>query len=222
MEIKQLWRNISAKPRSRGGASALRENVLHNQAVQIVLALIVIGSIAGALYYFYQQVRTPLFYDPKTLITFRYPNGLTRASTESEEDQKAKIIFRGKEGESEATTPFLVTIRYEEGLRKVSSLLRYDIIDILADSVDKRFPKEHPKFEKINERRFSLNGKKAGEIEFTYLSRLGEEVRQRFIILARDEDMVLYITMQARKRDFDAINTTYFEKILSTIDFRFK
>lgn len=221
METKRA-RNQSAKPRSRGGARAHLEKVLHNQAVQVFTALIVIGAIVGGIFYAYKQVRAPLFYDPSTLITFRHPAGLERASTETEEDQKAKIIFRGKEGEKDATTPFLVTIRYEQGLRKVSSLLRYDIIDILADSVDKRFPKEHPKFEKIDERRFALNGKKAGEIVFTYLSRFGEEIKQRFIILARDEDMALYITLQAREKDFDAINTKYFEKIISSIDFRFK
>ncbi|MBI2483832.1 hypothetical protein HYV71_01445 [Candidatus Uhrbacteria bacterium] len=186
------------------------------------MAIIFIGGIAGGIYYLYQQVRTPLFYDPITLITFQYPDGVIRASTESEEDQKAKIIFRGKESEKDATTPFLVTIRYEHGLRKVSSLLRYDIIDILADSVDKQFPKEHPKFEKIDERRFSLKSKKAGEITFTYLSRVGEQIKQRFLIVARDEDMALYITMQAREKDFDAINAKYFEKIISSIDFRLK
>jgi|GEM_PF-2203159 len=222
MDIKQALRKLRAKPRSRGGARALGVVVLHNQVVQIFAALVIIGAVVGGMYYLYRQVQTPLFYDPKTLITFRYPKELVRASTESAEDQKAKIVFRGKEGEKEATTPFLVTIRYEEGLRKVSSLLRYDIIDILADSADKQFPKEHPKFEKIDERRFTLNGKKAGEIVFTYLSRLGEPIKQRFIILARDEDMALYITMQAREKDFNEINKKYFGKIISVIDFRFK
>lgn len=222
MDIKQVLSKLSAKPRSRGGARAALGSVLHNQVVQVLSALLVIGALAGGLYYLYRQVRTPLFYDPTTLITFRYPVGVTRSSTESEEDQKAKIIFRGKEGEKDAATPFLITVRYEQGLRKVSSLLRYDIIDILADSVDKRFPQEHPKFEKTDERRFTLKGKKAGEIVFTYLSRLGEQVKQRFIILARDEDMAIYITMQAREKDFETINAKYFEKIISSIDFRIK
>ncbi len=214
-EMKQ-----SAKPHSRGGARIIGR-VLHNRIVQTVLALLVIGGVVAAFLLIYQQARTPIFYNDATLLTLRYPDTITRVAT-NEDDARAKIIFRATESEKEAGTPFLITIRYEEGLRKVSSMLRYDILDILKDNADKLFPSQYPKLEKIDDTKYRIDDKRAAQTTFTYLSPLGEKIKQRFIILMRDEDMAAYITLQAKEKDFEGLHKKYFTNIISSVKFRLK
>jgi hypothetical protein len=212
----------NAAPHSRGGARIRKKGVLYNPWFQRISVLMVVGAIAFGISFIWRESRIPIFHDPATLVTLRYPHEVMRLGVISEDDKRAKIVFRAQEGEKDSATPYLVTVRYEEGLRKVSSMLRYDILDILTDNVGKLFPGQYPKFEKVEEKRYFLNGKKAAEIVTTYLSPVGEEVKQRFIIVMRDEDMALYITAQAKKKDFDSLNRKYFENILSSLRFQLK
>lgn len=219
-EIGNAQSNATPLRKHEGGRITPRD-VLHNKNIQRIAALLIFVGVGGAVFFVWQQVHSSIFHDPETLITIRYPEPVVRAAI-TDEDKKAKVIFRANESEKETATPFLLTVRYEEGLRKVSSMLRYDILDILTDNVDKLFPSQYPKFEKSEEKKYSLNGKKTAEIVFTYLSPVGEEVMQRFVIVMRDEDMAIYITVQAKKKDFVMLNKKYFEKIISSLQFQLK
>ncbi len=218
---EKIGSKIDSASLARMGIRTVLGSVLHNRIVQGVAALLVITSIVGGVFFFWQEARTPIFHDTATLLTIRYPIAVVRAGI-TDDDKRAKIIFRATESGIEAATPFLITARYEDGLRKISSMLRYDILDILTDNVDKLFPGQYPKFEKIDEKRYSLNGKKAAEIVFSYLSPVGEEVKQRFVIVMRDEDMAMYMTAQAKEKDFESLNKKYFENIISSLRFRLK
>ncbi|MEK7122712.1 MAG: hypothetical protein AAB855_02545, partial [Patescibacteria group bacterium] len=163
----------------------------------------------------------PEFYDPDLQVGFRYHRNLVGERAYDEKDAADKIVYRIKNGERE-DAPILVTVKWENGLRKVSSILRYDILDILLDNADKRFTKQYIKYEKKNERKFEREGRKAAEIEFEYLSPLGAFIRQRMTILMRDEDTAVYIAAQTRKESYDAVNKKYFEQIFSTVGFKDK
>lgn len=167
----------------------------------------------------WREQKTPKFYDPDIQVGFKYSPDLVGQRAYDERDVADKIVYRIKNGEK-VDSPILVTVKWETGLRKVSSVLRYDIRDILLDNADKQFAKQYIKYEKKNERKFDWQGKKAAEMEFEYLSPLGVFIRQRMMILMRDEDTAVYISAQTRQKEYDAINKKYFEKIFRTIGFK--
>lgn len=195
------------------------KHVLYSKTFQIVAGVVVVCALIGGGAWVYIQKTTPEFYDPETHVTFRYSNKLVGQRAYDEKDTQDKILYRLKNGEK-IPDPILVTVKYENGLRKVSSVLRYDIIDILLDNADKLFAKQYIKYTKESERKFTTaGGRKAAELVFSYLSPLGYFIQQRMVIVMRDEDVALYISAQTGQKVFDAMNKQYFEKIFTSIDF---
>lgn len=195
------------------------KNVLYSKAFQIVAGLVVVGVLVGGGVWIYIDRTTPEFYDSDTHAAFRYSSKLMGQRAYGADDTHDKIIYRLKNGEK-VPEPILITVKYENGLRKVSSMLRYDIIDILLDNTDKVFAKQYIKYTKESERKFTTReGRKAAELRFSYLSPLGYFIQSRMLILMRDEDMALYITAQTGDKAFETVNKKYFEKIFTSIDF---
>ncbi|MDP2630647.1 MAG: hypothetical protein Q8P56_04520 [Candidatus Uhrbacteria bacterium] len=196
------------------------KHVLYSKAIQIIAGVVVIGAMVGAGAWVYIQKTTPEFYDPDTHVSFRYSNKLVGQRAYDEKDKQDKIIYRLKNGEK-ISEPILVTVKYENGLRKVSSVLRYDIVDILLDNADKLFAKQYIKYAKESERKFTTDsGNKAAELTFSYLSPLGYFIKSRMVIVMRDEDEAIYVSAQTGQKTFDATNKHYFEKIFTSIDFK--
>lgn len=175
--------------------------------------------MVGGGYWIWKEQKTPRFYDPDIQVGFKYSGDLIGKRAYDEKDVADKIVYRIKNGEK-VDAPILVTVKWETGLRKVSSVLRYDILDILLDGADKAFAKQYIKYEKKSERKFDRDGRKAAEIEFEYLSPLGQFIRQRMMILMKDEDAAVYIVAQTRQKEYDAINKKYFEQIFTTVGFK--
>lgn len=194
-------------------------NVLYSKVFQSIAAVLVIAGMVGGGYWIWKEQKTPRFYDPDIQVEFKYSSDLIGKRAYDEKDTADKIVYRIKNGEK-VDTPILVTVKWEKGLRKVSSVLRYDILDILLDGADKAFAKQYIKYEKKSERKFDWQGRKAAEIEFEYLSPLGQFIRQRMMILMKDEDAAVYIAAQTRQKEYDAINKKYFEKIFKTVGFK--
>lgn len=195
------------------------QSILYSKVFQGVAACLVIAGLLGGGYWVWVEQTTPTFYDPDTHIGFRYSNKLIGTRAYDENDGRDKILYRLKNGEK-IDNPILVTVKYEDGLRKVSSVLRYDILDILLDNADKLFAKQYIKYTKESERKFTRSDdRKAAELTFTYLSPLGYFIKQRMVIIMRDEDMAVYIAAQTGDKAFDAINKKYFDKIFTSIHF---
>ncbi len=196
------------------------KHVLFGKPFQIVAGVVVICALVGASAWVYIQKTTPEFYDPDTHVSFRYSNKLVGQRAYDEKDVRDKILYRLKNGEK-ISEPILITVKHENSLRKVSSVLRYDIIDILLDNADKLFAKQYIKYTKESERKFRIVGdRKAAELTFSYLSPLGYFIKSRMVIVMRDEDEALYISAQTGQKVFDAMNKKYFEKIFTSIDFK--
>jgi len=196
------------------------KNVLYSKVFQIIAGSIAVVALIGGGVWIYIQKTTPEFYDPETHVSFRYSNKLVGERAYEKKDTADKIVYRVKNGEK-VPEPLLVTMKYENGLRKVSSILRYDIIDILLDNADKLFAKEYIKYTKESERKFTTqDGKKAAELKFTYLSPLGYFIESRMMILMRDEDMAVYVTAQSPQKAFENVNKRYFEKIFTSLGFK--
>lgn len=195
------------------------KNVLYSKMFQSIAALAVIAGMVGGGYWIWKEQKTPRFYDPDIQVGFKYSGDLVGKRAYDEKDAADKIVYRIKNGEK-VDAPILVTVKWETGLRKVSSVLRYDILDILLDGADKAFAKQYIKYEKKSERKFERDGRKAAEIEFEYLSPLGQFIRQRMMIMMKDEDAAVYIAAQTRQKEYDAINKKYFEQIFTTVGFK--
>ncbi len=195
------------------------KSVLYSKVFQIVAGVMVVAVCIGGGVWIYLDRTTPEFYDPDMNVSFRYSNKLIGQRAYEPQDVQDKILYRLKNGEK-VDEPILVTVKYENGLRKVSSVLRYDIIDILLDNADKLFAKQYIKYEKVSERKFEYKGHKAAEVYFTYLSPLGYFIKNRFYILLRDEDTSVYISAQTGDKVFDTINKHYFNQIFTTLGFK--
>jgi hypothetical protein len=207
------------------------------QSFGIFVAVVVLGY--GGVWA-YQNLRTVEYRDADTGVSVRYSSKLAVEKATSARDVQDKIVFRiksrdvqkasgslGKFGMTErrdsSVAPrddMLVTMRYEDDLRKVSNTLRKDLRDILVENSEKVFAQEFIKYEKVSERTFEQNGKRAAEIIFTYLSPYGQSVTQRFMIVIRDENTAFYLSAQAPKDRYEPLNRRYFNMMFNSFDFK--
>lgn len=209
------------------------KNVLYNGFFQGFCIFVALVGISYAGVWAYQNLRMTGYTDPDTRVSVRYSTKLEVEKATAERDRRDKIVFRvkvrGAQGSGSGTDfavaktvpdPLLITVRYEDDLRKVSNTLRKDLLDILVDNSEKVFAQEYIKYEKVSQRAFEHKGRRAAEIVFTYLSPYGKFVKQRFMILIRDENTAFYLSAQASKERFDALNKRYFNKLFSSMDFQ--
>ncbi len=160
---------------------------------------------------------------PVVLSTFSYDSRLQfnysqrlELQTLSDKDKKDQFIFRATEAPNSA--PFLVTVRYEEGLEAISALAKQPPLDLLVNNSQKAYPQRFPGYKEESVRQFELNGHEAAETYFTYKNN-AERIKQRFLIVLRDSDIAFYVAAQAKETDFEKINNTYFQPIFESIDF---
>jgi hypothetical protein len=190
-----------------------------------VLGLVLIGS---GVYFFggktsKQEEQNILsrqieYQDPRTTASIKYPEE-AHAQPISEEDKKNNIALRLTEREGQ--TPFLVTLRSESGLRAVATLTRASIIDVVMGNSEKALPQRFKGFHKESGRRYEHNGRNAGEFIFTYDSPVpNERIKQRFVILVKDDDTAVYLAMQAKEADFDEQNQKIFNPMAESLNFQ--
>mgnify|MGYP001591475742 CR=1 FL=1 len=187
---------------------SLKNPFVQSFGIFVVLVALGFGGVWG-----YQNLRTVEYRDADTGVSVRYSTKLAVEKATDARDVQDKIVFRVK---GEQT---LVTMRYEDDLRKVSNTLRRDLRDILVENSEKVFAQEFIKYEKVSERTFEQNGKRAAEIIFTYLSPYGQFVTQRFIIVIRDENTAFYLSAQGPKERFGELNRRYFDTVFKSIGF---
>jgi hypothetical protein len=195
-----------------------------------VVAVVLLGFVlAGSSLYFAvrkapqrtQQNRLPRqtsFQDASTGVKVKYPEATAKTQTISEADRKEKILLRL--AAQEHRPPMLVTLRSESGLRVVANLTKATIIDILMRNSDKALPQRFEGFKKESSRRYEHDRRDAGEIIFTYQSPVkGERIKQRLVMLVKDDDTAVYLAMQTKEADFSRYNVEVFNPMAATLDF---
>jgi len=183
----------------------------------VTLIPVVGGAVFFGLSYSHKTARWNTFSDPTTHVVLEYPPSLVSQPITGV-DQNDKIIFRAAEPAT-GNTPVLVTLRYEDGLRVLTNLVKRDLLDILVENSGTMHPERFPGYRKISEQKFERNGKKAAEITFTYQGPAGESIQERFLIIVRDDDLAAYLAAQAKERDFEEINKRYLERIFENVRF---
>lgn len=159
--------------------------------------------------------RQSRYRDPKTNITMNYPEQMS-AQELSEEDRQSNVILRLVTPQGKP--PVLITLRYELGLKSITSLTKSTAIDMIMSNSEKALPQRFKGFQKQSTRRYDLQGRPAGEIIFTYNSPVaGQRMKQRFTVVAKDDDTALYLAMQCKEKDFEVINKDYFDDTVSTL-----
>jgi len=148
--------------------------------------------------------RTPKFsefHDPTTKSTLLYSSDSAKREL-SQEDRDNKTTF--KLGEVQGKTPFSVVLQYEDGLKLPSQISRTEPLKLVLDGANRSLALRK-QFNKISSREFEQSGKQAAEIVFDYEGPAGEIVRQKLLMLIRDEDTAIYLSLQSRQADFENI-----------------
>ncbi len=138
-------------------------------------------------------------------ISLDYPKTATRNEL-SEADRQDKFIFRASE---QQTRPYLITLRYEDGLRKASQVTKTPTMELLISNLDKAYPKRYENYKHASTKRYEVAGKQAAQVEFTYNGPSGELAKQRLVIVLKDENKAFYLSLQSKARDFNSLSTIF-------------
>lgn len=191
-----------------------------------IILLLVIAT--GFFIYSYQQKhpRTPPvkwvnYTNEEFKVKLSYPE--TFKSTEiTEDDKKAKIIFRAEQTEPSA----LLSLRYEEKLGMLRIAQKGSVLDALSQNIENQYPKRFPDFKKEKDEAITVDGVETKQFYFTYLGTDNQtRMKQRFIIVTRDYEakdlgtVAFYLSFQSKESDFDKVNVD-FQKILDSFKFQ--
>lgn len=152
------------------------------------------------------QIELAQFSDEKQNVSLSYPNEANKLALTPKDIADNFLLRVGVEDEM----PYLITLRYEDGLRTGAQLARVDTIDLLLTTLNKSFPNIYKDFMKISESKFDREGKEAAFVEFQYTGPSGEIANQRVNIFLRDDDTAYYLAMQSKKKDVESLTPTFY------------
>lgn len=184
-------------------------------AIFLSLGLIISGAW---LLFFKDKTRWQTFNDPKTGLSISYPAN-SSVSALSQQDIADHIIFRATESQNNKSS-YLITARYETGIREIASLTKQEPIKMLANNANAALPNRFPNFSKISE-----DFKRAGdlpvwELYFSYQKPSEDKVQQRFLVVMKsDGDTAVYIAIQSKQSDWPKLSAQYFNRLYNTISF---
>jgi hypothetical protein len=177
----------------------------------LLLFLCVTGLIYAVLSY---QSRFTNFESQQADIKLHYPNNLQKKPL-GDQDNKDKIVLRLQQPDKESE--LLATVRYEEGLKPIATAAKRELRDALAETVSKTYPKRFPSYHQTNAHDLDIDNHRASEIIFTYKSPRGETIKERFILVAINDDKAVYLAFQSQEKDFDRLNSRYFSPIVESL-----
>ena len=184
----------------------------------IVLILFVIFALSvGSLLLYLHDVSVKeeweVYIDNNLNFSFEYPSYF-RPSSLSKKALEAGYLLELKRDNPSA----LFNIRYEDDLG-IMKILGRTIFDTLVEVVNRRYPDRFPNYEKLSYKEILVDGRKAGQWDFTYLGSDGKTiVRQRFVLVVLD-DSAFYISMQAPLDKFSKSEND-FERMLASFKFQ--
>lgn len=153
--------------------------------------------------------------DAATRLSIRYSEPL-KPQHLTAQDKKDKFIFR-----LTSTNPaMLVSVRYEDGLRTVSTLAKQEPLELLLSNAAKAYPERYPNYKLLSERKLTIDDRSAAELTFTYHGPSGEVIKQRQLIVTKDETTAYYVSVQSTESNFDNLNKLYFASLLASPRFK--
>jgi hypothetical protein len=143
---------------------------------------------------------------------------LTEKSISKEDSQKGQLW--------EVTQPtgsrqeFVINAFYEQGdsLKKLTGYTKQPLRDSVMASINLQLPKQYPGYKELIQRNLTVNGTDASETIFEYTNS-GARIKQRLLLLFKNSDTAVYIRAQAKAEEYEAINTQYFEPLLTSAKF---
>jgi len=163
------------------------------------------------------QPQLSTFHHDETGVSVDYAAEL-QVEALSDQDKKDLIVFRAAHPQG-STTPFLITLRYETGLRLPARAAKTDTIDLIVDGAAKALPSRFPAYHQVSERRMQHRDHEAAEIIFTYKGPSGERAKQRLLMVVKDDNTAFYLTGQTKEGDYDQIADKYFNQVFDSFRF---
>lgn len=187
---------------------------LQKNALITILSALLITGIAILL----NREQPVVFRQPDTGLTFTHSSQLVVDAGVSNEDRDSGILNRWQAA-PEAGAQLLVTLRTERDLATAANLSGQEPIEIILSTISRTYPSRFPGYSELSRREFEQDSRPAAEVIFTYDGETSERVKQRFIAVMKDDDQALYLSLQAKDSDFDALNTRFFNSIADSLAF---
>lgn len=157
-----------------------------------------------------------LFNDPVTGTSLKYPTDAALGQL-SDQDNKDKIIFRATDDGSQ---PYKITLKYESGLRALSTLTKQTAFDMVYNNAQRALPQAYPGYsQSATQTGVNKQGNKTGEILFEYDGSDGERLKQRFEVVMKDDDTAFYLAQQAKSSQYNELNNNIFDQVYNSIKF---
>ena len=181
----------------------------------VILAVLLVA--AALVWWQFTPGQTPVirFTDKTTGLRLAYDQQLLAGSL-SAQDRQDHLILRLTQKTSQ-DPPLQVTIRYEKDLHPLEAITKQHLRDALLANVDKTYPTRFPDYKELQRRSFSLDSHDAGELVFSYTGPRHEQVKQHFLIFVLDDDRAVYISAQSKAADFERLDRSYFEPLLTSL-----
>lgn len=161
---------------------------------------------------------TTSFQDSGTQLKLDYSSSL-QAVQLTDTDKKDKYVLKLENKPINEATPLLVRITYEDGLRAVVALTKSELIPMLMSNAESSAKKIFKSLTIESSRQFEVAGHKAGEVIFTYRGQTNQQVKRRLVMIARDDNLVLYLAAESETTEYTRLNTSYFEPLIQSIRF---
>ncbi len=157
------------------------------------------------------------FNHAETQTKFSY-KGTIKAEQLTDDDTAYHIIFRGSPGQG-VKDQFLITLRYEEDIRQAAALAGIEPIQLILSNAGKAFPQRFPDYRQVSVRRLEQAGRTAAEVIFEYKGTTGEIIKQRLLIIMKDDDTAFYLAAQATAAEYATVEQEYFRPSFETLTF---
>lgn len=186
----------------------------------IISICVTILLVAGFSLWFVDREPAPnTFHDAKTGLNLQYSADLKQVALTDEQKQD-NFVLRLENGAKEKSS-ILIRVSFEEGLAAITAATKSELIPLLISNAEKTFPSTFPDFNQESSRRFVLSdGRSAGKIIFTYEGPAGQRIKRCLMIIAKDNNMAVYIAAETTEEDYEKVNKAYFETLFSKAEIK--
>lgn len=187
------------------------------QRLIVVTAGFILLVFLGLGLWFYKKESSKVswksYTDNELGVELSYPETFVKDKI-SDEDKKARIVFRATRKEPSA----LFSLRYEDGLGLLKTFGGKDILANLVAEIDRRYPDRFPDYKKENYKESVVANEKTAQFDFSYLGTDGEtRIRQRFVVVVKDT-AAYYLSCQAPEKEFFKSEKD-FDRMINSIEF---
>lgn len=157
------------------------------------------------------------FMSRKAGIQLEYNAENTEVKALSAQDKSDNFVLnlQDKDGQAEE---FLITLRYEEKLSKVTELTKQPLLEHLESSAELNLAKKE-KYNLTEKNRFTIDGHECSTLTFTYNILNNTSIEQQLIIIPITNDKAVYVALQSKQAQFADLKTHTFQPLIDSIHF---